>query len=202
MPNSPTTHIGTGLARQLVTGVRAFVVLTIILGIAYPVAVWAVGQTAFHDNANGQLIQVGGRTVGSAIIGQSFDDPALFHSRPGAYDPLATGGSNLGPSNPDLIAAIERRRADVATIEGVAPSAVPPDAVTASGSGLDPYISPAYAELQADRVARENGLSAAEVADLVDEHTDGRILGYLGEPKVNVLELNLAVRSASAELGD
>lgn len=194
-----TRQLG-ALGRQTLTGLRAFLVLTVILGIAYPVAVWAVGQTAFSDNANGQLVESGGRTVGSAIIGQRFTGPDLFHSRPsaGAYDPLASGPSNLGPSNPDLLAQIDARRARVAKAEGVAPTDVPPGAVTASGSGLDPYISPAYADLQTARVARENGLGTGEVERLVDEHTQGRILGYLGEPKVNVLELNLAVQRAAA----
>ncbi|MDN5854854.1 MAG: potassium-transporting ATPase subunit C, partial [Actinomycetia bacterium] len=119
---------------------------------------------------------------------------------PGAYDPLASGPSNLGPSNPDLLAQIDRRRTRIAKAESVAPSAVPPDAVTASGSGLDPYISPAYAAIQVDRVARANGLPPATVTDLVGDNTHDRLLGYLGEPKVNVLELNIAVRAATAGL--
>lgn len=191
-------HLG-AFARQALTGLRAFLVLTVILGVAYPVAVWAVGQTAFSDNANGQLIERDGRTVGSAIIGQRFTGPEFFHSRPsaGGYDPLASGPTNLGPSNRDLIARIDRLRATVAETEQVAPTSVPADAVTASGSGLDPHISPDYAAIQVARVARENGLDAGEVEVLVDEHTDGRVLGYLGEPKVNVLELNLAVQAAA-----
>lgn len=193
----PIRSGATGLGRQILTGLRAFIVLTLILGVAYPVAVWAVGQTAFHDNANGQLVEVDGEPVGSAIIGQTFDDPSMFHSRPGGHDPLASGPSNLGPSNPELLAQIDRRRARVAEVEQVAPSAVPPDAVTASGSGLDPYISPAYAGIQIDRVSRETGLPRHDVAAILDEHTHGRLLGYLGQPKVNVLELNLAVRAAA-----
>lgn len=187
------------LGRQVLTGLRAFLVLTVILGIAYPVAVWAIGQAAFSDNANGQLVESGGRTVGSAIIGQNFAGPDSFHSRPSAsgYDPLASGPSNLGPSNPELLAQIDARRARVARTEGIAPADVPSDAVTASGSGLDPYISPAYATLQIPRVGRANGLSTGEVEHLVDEHTHGRVLGFLGEPRVNVLELNLAVERAA-----
>ncbi|UYM04589.1 potassium-transporting ATPase subunit KdpC [Solicola gregarius] len=187
------------LARQTLTGLRAFLVLTVILGIAYPVAVWAVGRAAFPDNATGQLVEVAGTPVGSAIIGQQFNEPNLFHSRPsaGSYDPLASGPSNLGPSNPDLLKQIDRRRTEVAESEGIAPADVPADALTASGSGLDPYISPEYAELQVPRVARLNGLTVGRVELLLEATTDGRILGYLGEPKVNVLELNLAVQNAA-----
>ena len=128
-------------------------------------------------------------------------DPKYFQSRPSAagtgYDPLSTSASNLGPENKDLIDAVKRRRATAARLDGVRPAEVPADALTASGSGLDPHISPAYAREQIPRIARERGLSQARVRALVSEHTQGRILGFLGEPRVNVLELNLALDRAS-----
>jgi len=190
--------LGAGLLRQTATGIRVLLVLTVILGIAYPAAVWAVGQVVAHDQANGQVVEIAGQPVGSALLGQAFDDPALFHSRPSAtdYDGLASAASNLGPSNPDLLASIEERRADVAEQEGVSPADVPADAVTASGSGLDPHISSAYADLQVARVADAQDLSPSTVRDLVAEHTSGRALGLLGEPGVNVLLLNIAVLEA------
>ena len=142
-----------------------------------------------------------GQVVGSRLIGQQFEGDEWFLPRPSAndYDTLASGPSNLGPLSTDLIASIGERRAEVAAREGVDESAVPPDAVTASASGLDPHISPAYAALQAPRVAAANGLSLDEVERLVEEHTDGRGLGFLGEPGVNVLELNLAVATAGGD---
>jgi K+-transporting ATPase ATPase C chain len=128
-------------------------------------------------------------------------NPAYFQSRPSAagagYDPLSTSASNLGPENKDLIAAVKERRAAAAALDGVSPSTVPPDALLASGSGLDPHISPAYAEQQVRRVARERSLPVAQVRRLVDEHTQSRVLGFLGEPRVNVLELNLALDQLS-----
>lgn len=180
--------------RQSLVGVKILLVMTVVLGVAYPAAVWGVGQAAFHDNANGQIVAQDGDR-GSAIIGQQFAGDAWFHGRPSAsdYDGLASGASNLGPSNPDLLKAIKERQQEIAKIEGADVSEIPPDAVTASASGLDPYISPAYAALQVDRVARERQLSPAVVRGLVEEHTSGRQLGFLGEPKVNVLELNLAL---------
>lgn len=191
--------LAAGLTRQALTGLRLMLVLTVVLGVAYPAAVWAVGQVVAHDNANGSLVRSDGATVGSSRIGQANDDPALFHPRPspGDYDALASAPSNLGPSNPDLLTDIAKRRAQVASTENVDPAAVPPDAVTASGSGLDPDISPAYAAIQAPRVARANGLSTQTVRRLVDQHTHGRSLGFLGDAGVNVLELNLAVREAA-----
>ena len=137
--------------------------------------------------------------VGSLLIGQAFDGPEWFHPRPSAagdgYDTLASAGSNLGPLNEDLLAAVEERRTAVADAEGIEPADVPVDALTASGSGLDPDISPAYAQLQVARVARERGLSKDEVRALVDDATVGRDLGVLGEPRVNVLRLNLALQT-------
>ncbi|MDT0187922.1 potassium-transporting ATPase subunit KdpC [Microbacterium sp. ARD31] len=192
----------TDLFRQSLAGLRLLLVMTVLLGVGYPTAVWAAGQ-AFGDRADGSPVRVDGEVVGSRLIGQQFEGDEWFLSRPSAndYDTLASAPSNLGPLSTDLIASIEDRRAEVATREGVDESQVPADAVTASGSGLDPHISPAYAELQAPRVAQANGLSLDEVERLIDEHTDGRGLGFLGEPGVNVLELNVAVRAAT-EGGD
>ncbi len=188
--------------RQLWTGLRAVVVLTILLGIAYPVAIWLVGF-ALPSQANGSLIESDGRVVGSSLIGQTFEGAEWFQPRPSAgdYDALASAGSNAGPNDPDLAAEIAQRRAEVAKADGVPESAVPPDAVTAGGSGLEPYISPEYAELQVARVARERKLPAAEVERLVGEHTEGRILGFLGEPRVNVVTLNQALVTGSSRAG-
>lgn len=187
------------LGRQSLAALRLLVVLTVVLGVAYPVATWGVGQ-AFGDRAAGQPLRLDGEIVGSSLLGQSFDGPNWFHSRPSAndHDPLASAPSNLGPLNEDLIATIAERRAEVAQRESVRPADVPPDAVTASGSGLDPHISPAYAELQVERVARANGLKAEAVRTLVAAHTQGRFLGIHGEPGVNVLELNVAIAEAAA----
>lgn len=186
------------LLRQLVAGVRAIVVLTVLLGVVYPLLIWGIGQAAFPDRANGSLVTRDGAVVGSALIGQAFEGDQWFQLRPSAsgYDGLASGASNLGPSSPELLRTIEQRRLQIAAREGVAPAAVPPEAVTASGSGLDPAISPEYAELQVARVARANGLTSDQVQDLVRSHTKGRALGFLGESTVNVLELNLAVAAA------
>ena len=188
----------TDLSRQSLAGLRLLLVMTVLLGVGYPTAVWAVGQ-AFGDRADGSPVRVDGEVVGSRLIGQQFEGDQWFLSRPSAndYDSLASAPSNLGPLNPDLIASIEERKAEVAAREGVDESEVPADAVTASGSGLDPHISPEYAELQAPRVAEANGLSLDVVEDLVEEHTEGRGLGFLGEPGVNVLELNVAVQEAA-----
>lgn len=144
---------------------------------------------------DGSLFRANGQVVGSSLLAQGFDQAKYFWPRPsvGGYDPLATGGSNLGPNNPDLIKTIAERKAKVAAADGVAPAQVPPDAVTASASGLDPEISPAYAAIQVARVAKARGMAPAAVRKLVAEHTHGRALGFLGEPGVNVLELNLAL---------
>ncbi|WP_420363167.1 potassium-transporting ATPase subunit KdpC [Curtobacterium aetherium] len=188
--------------RSTGVAVRLTLLATVVLGVAYPLAVWGVGQAAFHDQANGSMVtDSSGTVVGSSLIGQSFagkDADRWFQSRPSAagedgYDAGASSGSNLGPSNPDLTKAIDERRAAVAEADGVDPSEVPADAVTASGSGLDPDISPEYALQQVARVAEARGLSEDRVRALVDEHTDGRQLGVLGAPAVDVLELNLAL---------
>jgi potassium-transporting ATPase KdpC subunit len=183
---------------QFSPALRIVVLMTLVLGLAYPLAVTGIAQVVFPSQANGSLVDRDGKTVGSSLIGQLFDkDPSYFQSRPSAagdgYDPLATGASNLALDNPDLVKAIKERRAAAVRANGTTPGAVAPDALLASGSGLDPQISPEYAAQQVDRVARERGLSKTQVQGLVDEHTSGRTLGFLGEARVNVLELNLAL---------
>ena len=182
--------------RQSLAGLRLLLVLTVVLGLAYPMAVYGVGRLV-PDRADGSMLTVDGSVVGSRLIGQAFDGDEWFLPRPSVagdgYDPLASGASNLGPENPDLLATVTERKQEVADREGVDPSAVPADAVTASGSGLDPDISPEYARLQVDRVARARGLDPDAVRQLVDDHVQGRDLGFLGEPHVNVLELNAAL---------
>ncbi|PZE37602.1 potassium-transporting ATPase subunit KdpC [Curtobacterium sp. MCPF17_031] len=188
--------------RSTGVAVRLTVLATVVLGVAYPLAVWGVGQAAFSDQANGSMVtDPSGKVVGSSLIGQSFtgkDADRWFQSRPSAagedgYDANASSGSNLGPSNPDLTKAVEERRAAIAKADGVPASEVPADALTASGSGLDPDISPEYARLQIARVASTRGLSESRVRALVASHTEARQLGVLGAPTVNVLELNLAL---------
>jgi K+-transporting ATPase ATPase C chain len=185
------------------------VVFTVVLGIGYTALITGIGQLALPAQANGQIVlDADGRIVGSALIGQSFTDadgnplPEWFQSRPSAagdgYDAAASSGSNYGPENADLIAAIGDRLASVAKLEGVSESEVPADAVTASASGLDPQISPEYARLQAARVAEARDLPVESVDALVESFVHGRDLGILGDPTVNVLELNLAL----AELAD
>ncbi len=188
----------TDLARQSVAALRLLAVFTLILGVAYPVAVWGAGQ-AFGDRADGQPLHADGKIVGSKLLGQNFTGEQWFHSRPSAndYDSLASAPTNLGPLNPDLLDTIEQRRLTVAQTENVSAADVPPDALTSSGSGLDPHISPEYARLQASRVAEANGLSEEEIEELIEEHTSGRTFGFLGEPGVNVLELNLALTQAT-----
>jgi len=186
------------MLRQSLAGLALLLAFTVVFGLGYPLLMTGIGQVAFHDQANGSMVQVGGKDVGSSLIGQEFKGAQWFQSRPsaGSYDALASGGTNLGPNSPDLLKAVQKARADIARQDGVAPADVPPDAVTSSGSGLDPHISPAYADLQVARVAEARGLSVVDVQRLVDDNTQGRILGFLGEPRVNVLELNLAVANA------
>jgi len=188
----------TQFLRQLGPALRAMVVLTVFLGLAYPLAITGLAQAAVPGRADGSLVRRDGQVVGSSLIGQSYAGrAAYFQTRPSAagdgYDGLSSGASNLGPENPDLLAAVAERRAAVAAFEGVAPARVPADALQASGSGLDPDISPAYAALQVPRIARERDLTEAQVRGLVAEATSGRVLGFLGEPHVNVVELNLAL---------
>jgi potassium-transporting ATPase KdpC subunit len=192
-----------GTLRQTWTALRAMLILTVVLGLAYPLVVGVIGQVAFPSQANGSLVRVDNTVVGSSLIGQSFADkkgnalPQWFQSRPSAagagYDGAASSGSNLGPNNKDLVKAIKDRQAAIEESDSVEIGDIPADAVTASGSGLDPHISPAYALLQVHRVAEARGLSESAVKKLVESMIQGRDLGYLGEPTVNVLELNIAL---------
>lgn len=180
--------------RQLAPALRILLVMTFLLGLLYPALIFAIGRI-IPARTDGSLLAVDGAVVGSSLLAQGFDTPEYFWPRPsvGGYDPLVTGGSNLGPNNPDLVQVIEERRAAVAAANDVTVDQVPADAVTASASGLDPQISPEYAALQVARVAAARGLGADVVTELVAEHTQGRALGFLGEPGVNVLELNVAL---------
>ena len=181
--------------RQLVPALRLWLVLTVVLGLLYPLAFVLLGAF-MPGRAQGSLIEAAdGRVVGSSLLGQAFDQPQYFWPRASVsgYDALASGGSNLGPTNPELVAAVETRRAALATANGVPAEDLPADALTASASGLDPDISPEYAAVQVARVATARGLDEPIVRDLVTAHTDGRALGFLGDPTVNVLELNLAL---------
>jgi len=179
---------------RLYPAVALLVVLTVLTGIVYPVVVWAVGQVAFHDQANGSLIVVDGKTVGSSLIGQAFSDPKYFWSRPSAagkdgYDANGSAGSNLGPTNKDLIDRISADVDKLRAANGGGP--IPVDLVTTSASGLDPDISPAAAEFQVARVAKARGMSEDAVRAAVARHTDQPLVGFIGMPAVNVLELNL-----------
>jgi K+-transporting ATPase ATPase C chain len=202
-----------GSVRQFGVALRALLFFTVLLGLAYPLVMTGVSQVAFHSNANGSIVQVAGKDTASDLIGQAYTqdsgkkdsdgnaimvaDPKWFQTRPSAvdYDGKGSSASQLGPNNSDLLAMVEERRKTVAALEGVQESQVPPDAVTASGSGLDPAISPAYAAIQVNRVARERGLDVAKVQQLVKDNTKGRTLGFLGEPYVNVVTLNNALAS-------
>jgi K+-transporting ATPase ATPase C chain len=192
------------LRRQLFTALKVTVALLVLTCGIYPAAVWAVGQVAFKHQADGSFVTTNGKVVGSALIGQTFADkdgnaiPKYFQPRPSAagdgYDPTASGGSQLGPSNPKLWDEVKARVVAYRSLNGLPDNAsVPVDAVTASGSGLDPDISIANALDQATRVARVRGLPVSTVSDLVHVHTNGRPWGVLGEKTVNVLDLNLAL---------
>ena len=190
------------LSRHAWVALRAMIVFTVVLGVLYPAVIWVIGL-AMPSQSNGSLVRENGQVVGSSLIGQSFTDkkgnglPQWFQSRPSAagagYDGSASSASNYGPENTDLITAIKARQAAIEKSDGVTVDQIPADAVTTSASGLDPDISEAYALIQVDRVATARGLSVDAVRALVEKHVDGRPLGYLGEPTVNVLELNLAL---------
>lgn len=183
------------MMKNLTTAVLMTVVTTILLGLVYPLVVTGLAQVIFPDQANGSLIKrADGAVIGSRLIGQAFSSPGYFRSRPSAagangYDAAASSGSNLGPTNQKLIARV---KADVEKLQAENPGKpIPIDLVTTSGSGLDPHISPAAAEFQVPRVARERGMREDELRQIISAHTEGRQFGFLGEPTVNVLELNL-----------
>ena len=178
------------------------VALTLVVGVAYPLLVTGIARGIFPGQAAGSLLVKDGKTVGSALIGQPFTDPKYFWSRPSAtspfpYNAAASAGSNLGPTNPTLLASVSDRVQALRTADPSSGALVPVDLVTSSGSGLDPHVSPAAAEYQAARVARARGIDLAVVERLIAEHTQGRQFGLLGEPRVNVLELNLALDALS-----
>lgn len=202
------SHLPASL-RQLIAAVRGWVIFTVICGLIYPLVVFGIGQVAFHNHANGSLVSFHGRVVGSGLLCQEFVDskgnplPQYFQPRPSAAssgatndfgcDPVYSAASNLGPNNPKLVAAIKQRQQVIAKLDHVPVSAIPPDAVTASGSGLEPEISPQYAAIQVNTVAAARHVSPATVRALVAKYTSGRVLGFLGEPGVNVLLLNIAL---------
>jgi K+-transporting ATPase ATPase C chain len=186
------------MLKELKPALLIFLVLTLITGAAYPALVTGIAELAFKSEANGSLIERDGKTVGSRLIGQPFSDPKYFWGRPSATAPMpynagASGGSNQGPLNSALEDAVKARIAALKTADPNQTATIPVDLVTASGSGLDPHISPAAAAYQVARVARVRGLAREAVQRLVDAHTEGRQLGFLGEPRVNVLSLNLAL---------
>lgn len=183
--------------KQMIPAFRAVLLLTVVTGLIYPGVITGLAQVLFHDKANGSMVTRDGQVVGSSLIGQNFTKPEYFHGRPSAagsgYDGMASGGSNLGPTNQKLM---DRVKADEAAFHKDNPDftgPIPADLLTASGSGLDPEVSPASAQAQVARVAKARGVDAGVLAKLVDAHTEGRDLGVLGEPRVNVLMLNLAL---------
>jgi K+-transporting ATPase ATPase C chain len=206
------------LVRQHIAALRTLIVFTVICGAIYPLVILGVSQVAFHHQANGSLISYNGKVVGSSLLCQEFVDakgnplPQYFQPRPSdavvsgakndyGCDPLYSSASNLGPTNPVEVQLIEQRQKQIAAFDHVAISSIPADAVTASGSGLDPDISPAYAYLQVDRVAAARHLPVAEVHTLVATFVQGRTIGILGEPRVDVLTLNIALDKLSAKSG-
>ena len=180
--------------RQLLVAVRAIVALTVVFGVIWPLAMTGWAQVINRQGANGSIVTVAGHEAASSLLAQDFTGPTWFHARPSVagdgYDAMSSGGSNLAPSSSELVAEVAKRHAAVAAEEGCAPSDVPPDAVSASGSGLDPDISTAYAALQAPRVARENGLTLDVVTALIDDATHG---GVISSQVVNVVALNAAI---------
>lgn len=200
--NKTVTHtIDTATARATLNwhgAARCALVLILLCGGLYPLAATLVAGVLFPHQATGSLIERDGRIVGSALVGQPFADEGYFHGRPSAagYDPFGVSGSNLAPGNPDLRARAERDARTIAAREGIEPTAIPVDLIAASGSGIDPHISPAAVRLQIPRVARARGLDPAELGARVAAHTESPVLGVLGQPRVNVLRLNLALDEA------
>ncbi len=196
---STNTADEAGLGGLLRPALSLFVLLSLVTGLLYPLGITGLSQALFPKAANGSLIEVNGQVVGSALIGQSFTDPRYFWSRPSVtapapYNAEASSGSNLGPSHPDLAKAVQDRIAALRAADPSTTGPVPVDLVTASGSGLDPHISRAAAEFQINRVAQARGLTRQQVGALVEQHTERAWLGFLGEPRVNVLRLNLALK--------
>jgi K+-transporting ATPase ATPase C chain len=183
---------------QLKPAIVILALMTLITGLAYPLAVTGIAQVIFPHQANGSLISINGKVVGSELIGQQFSEPKYFWGRlsatgPYPYNAAASSGSNLGPTNPALVDEVKSRIQALQAADPGNKNPIPVDLVTSSGSGLDPNISPAAAIYQAPRVARARGLSETQVLALIRQHTQGRLLGFMGEPRVNVLELNLAL---------
>ena len=206
------------IVRQHIAGFRILLVFTVICGFVYPLVMLGISQVAFHNQANGSLVSYKGQVVGSALLCQEFVDakgnplPQYYQPRPSfaivsgekndyGCDPLYSSASNYGPNNPAQVQLIKQRQQQISALDHVPISQIPADAVTASGSGLDPDITPANAYMQVDRVAAARNLPASEVRNLVTEHIQGRQLGFLGEPTVNVLELNIALDELSAKSG-
>jgi K+-transporting ATPase ATPase C chain len=190
------------IARQLFAALKALLVLTVLLGVVYPAAILAVGLFV-PGPAKGSLLEVDGKVVGSSLLGQAAEGPQWFQARPSASDYTGdtSGGSNLGPSSTDLATTVQEREAALRQANPDAPATIPPDALTASGSGLDPHISPAYAAYQAPRVARARGMTVGRVQALIAAHTEGAVLGFLGQDRVNVTELNVALDAANGTAG-
>ncbi|MGC1547548.1 MAG: potassium-transporting ATPase subunit KdpC [Rhodanobacter sp.] len=191
------------MSRLIRNSVMMLLLLTVVTGVIYPLVTTGIAQVLFPSQANGSLVMKDGKPIGSSLIGQSFTEPKYFWGRPSATSPQAnngtsSGGSNLGPTNPALADAVKQRIADLQAADPSNKAPVPVDLVTASGSGLDPEISPAAAQYQLARVARVRGLSVEQVGALVEKATSGRQLGVLGEPRVNVLQLNLALDALQA----
>ena len=204
------------IVRQHIAGFRALLVFTVLCGLIYPAVMIGVGQLAFHNQANGSMVSFNGRVAGSGLLCQEFTDakgnplPQYFQPRPSdavnpsdktdyGCDPGYSAASNLGPNNPTLVQQIKQRQQQIAAFDHVKISQIPPDAVTASGSGLDPGISPQNAAIQVNRVAAARHLPVSTVKDLVATYTSGRVLGFLGEPAVNVLNLNIALDQLTAK---
>ena len=189
------------MLKLTIQSIRALVVLTVITGVVYPLLVTGIAQVAFPKQANGSLIEKDGKVLGSSLIGQPFSDPKYFWSRPSATSPMpynggSSSGSNQGPTNPALKEAVEGRVKALRDAGGDPSKPVPVDLVTASGSGLDPHISPAAADYQVGRIAKQRGISEEKIKTLIEKNTEGRTFGFLGEPRVNVLRLNLALDAA------